>query len=117
MAAVLRLVHQPPNRSQLIPWQKEVGSPWEHLQPPPTEYTLTVVREAHRRLEERGIYDITDHGYFMSQAWQTVADFRRLVHGCSCRDCTPPNYPASRYVDPGELRSAGSGADLRPAPA
>ena len=97
---------------KLIHWEKEVGSPWQHLQPPPTEYTLAVTREAHRKLEERGVYEIADHAYFMAQAWQTVADFRRLVHGCSCRDCTPPDYPASHYVDPEELGATKGAASL-----
>jgi hypothetical protein len=88
----------------LVPWQKEVGSPWAHEQPPPSEYTLSVFAERHRRMEDSGLYGIMDHNYFMSQAWDTNADFRRLAHGCSCRNCTPPAYGADRYVDPAELR-------------
>jgi hypothetical protein len=93
----------------LIPWQKEVGSPWEHEVPPPTEYTLAVFRERHRQMEATGLYGIMDHNYFMAQAWDTNADFRRLAHGCACRNCAPPAYAADRYVDPLELRQIGVG--------
>ncbi len=99
----------------LIPWQKEVGSPWEHEVPPPTEYTLGVFEERHRRMEESGLYGIMDHNYFMGQAWDTNADFRRLAHGCSCRNCAPPPYGPERYVDPAELRVPTS-AGVQPTP-
>ncbi|MFQ5667315.1 MAG: radical SAM protein [Candidatus Binatia bacterium] len=92
----------------LIPWQKEVGSPWEHKQPPPTEYTLAVFQERHRRMQDSGLYGLMEHNYFMSQAWDTNADFRRLAYGCTCPNCTPPAYTARHYVDPDEVRSAAT---------
>ncbi len=97
----------------LIPWQKEVGSPWEHKEPPPTEYTLAVFRERHRRMAASGLYEIMDHNYFMATAWDTNADFRRLAHGCSCRNCVPPAYGPERYVDAEDLRASGI-ADAHP---
>ncbi len=98
----------------LVPWQKEVGSPWQHEAPPPTEYTLAVFQERHRRMVDTGLYGVMDHNYFMAQAWDTNADFRRLAHGCDCRNCAPPPYPAAYYVDPHELRATSS---LAPEPA
>ncbi|MFI5394301.1 MAG: radical SAM protein [Candidatus Binatia bacterium] len=100
----------------LIPWQKEVGSPWAHKQPPPTEYTLSVFFERHRRMQDSGLYRIMDHNYFMAQAWDTNADFRRLAYGCACRNCAPPPYGAERYVDAVEVRGAGK-SEMRPTPA
>ncbi len=97
----------------LIPWQKEVGSPWQHEQPPRTEYTLSVLQERHRSLGKTGLYPIMDHYYFMSQAWETNADFRRLAYGCKCRNCVPPPYPADHYVDPLEVRAAVAESDDR----
>ncbi len=99
----------------LIPWQKEVGSPWEHEVPPPTEYTLAVFRERHQRMLDTGLYRIMDHNYYMGQAWDTNADFRRLAYGCSCRNCQPPAYSAAYYVDPEEIRAAAPHLECAPA--
>jgi len=71
----------------LSQWQVEVGSPWEAATPPPTEYFLEVARSLHRAFESFGAYDYMWHAYYKSLAWSTDADFRRLVHGCTCPNC------------------------------
>ena len=101
----------------LIAWQKEVGSPWQHKEPPPSEYTLAVFQERHRRMRDKGIYRLMDHNYFMATAWDTNADFRRLAWGCSCRNCSPPAYGPERYVSPEDLRSGSGASEARLSPA
>ncbi len=101
----------------LSPWQKEVGSPWEHRLPPRTEYTLQVCLERHRRMEKSGLYERLADWYFLGMAWSTDCDFRRLMHGCTCRNCTPPPYREDRYVDPLEVRTQAEEAGERITPA
>jgi hypothetical protein len=68
-------------------WQVEVGSPWEHEEPPPTEYFLEVGLTRHQLMERHGAYGFMRHAYYKSAAWSTDSDFRRLLTGCQCDNC------------------------------
>jgi hypothetical protein len=73
-----------PDTSQ---WQVEVGSPWEHEQPPPTEYFLEVGLMRHQLMQQCGGYEMMRHWYYKMGAWTTDADYRRLMLSCSCDNC------------------------------
>ena len=75
-----------------VQWEREVNSPWENAEAPPTEYFLMVAQARHEAYEKYGAYDWRQHGhykhaYYKAAAWTTDNDFRRLVHRCSCEEC------------------------------
>jgi len=70
-----------------VVWQTEVGSPWAHKTPPPTEYFLGIDQKRHDLIVKYGLDEKFYHYYFRAQAWQTGCDWRRLVDHCRCENC------------------------------